>query len=105
MWLTPSHGDYDEACYYYSYCTGNYLSIKSNIFLGQSLWPNPLIIHMYQYIQLCTKSVHWQVDYTAFSDIKVIPRALKFIIHTKPGPGPSVQESDNGLLTKDGLPK
>lgn len=45
------------------------------------------------------------VDYTAFSDIKVIPRALKFIIHTKPGPGPSVQESDNGLLTKDGLPK
>lgn len=45
------------------------------------------------------------MDYTAFSDMKVIPRALKFIIHTKPGPGPSVQESDNGLLTKDGLPK
>lgn len=44
LWLTPSHGDYDEACYYYSYCTWNYLSIKSNIFLGQSLWPNPMII-------------------------------------------------------------
>lgn len=45
------------------------------------------------------------VDYTAFSDIKVIPRALKFIIHTKPGPGPSVKENDSGLLTMDGLPK
>lgn len=104
LWFTPPHGDVDEACYYYSYWTGNYPLIKRIFFKVKSLWPNPLIIHMYQY-KHCTKSVHWQVDYTAFSDIKVIPRALKFIIHTKPGPGPSVKESDSGLLTKDGLPK
>nr|XP_022337366.1 diphosphomevalonate decarboxylase-like isoform X2 [Crassostrea virginica] len=48
------------------------------------------------------RDVH--VDYTVFSDLKVIPRALKFIIHTQPGPGPTVKDSDCGLLTKDGFP-
>ncbi|XP_048764779.1 diphosphomevalonate decarboxylase-like isoform X2 [Ostrea edulis] len=47
----------------------------------------------------------YQVDYTTFSELKVIPKALKFIIHTKPGPEPSVKESCCELLASDGFPK
>ncbi|XP_061196933.1 diphosphomevalonate decarboxylase-like [Saccostrea echinata] len=47
----------------------------------------------------------YHVDYTTFIELKVVPRALKFVIYTKPGPEPSVKETDCGLLASDGLPK